>query len=624
MTQISQRAFTVRPDSGKAPSWSVVGDSADPIVRVMLPDDAVQLNLPPTITRVEFAIDGLLAVALFDSGVLQTSPVDRGQRTVEHSLERFYTIQPGSGCISIDLRDAQPVAASIAHPDDTSVTLVIYFDPGNSGSIIRVGTERIAAPDFDRDSTFFSSLLDEETHLTSLWANQVGTLGSLDIPGSVYPTLKLPEREYWTLNTFFDPDSWSVLNCLSFSGDEYLVDQARQVLDRVRLDITPDGWVPHHYDSHEPVYVAISGATQPGPNIFFCFAVLDHVAATGDRNYLRTVWADTLVPCVTALLGTLDPTHDLLRSAGPLWIDVFRREGITLDTNAAMVLLLGRMIAAAAHLGETAIASRWQIDQDRIGPAIEGFWRADHYATVLPGTGDNLDMHDSDDVLAVLAGLGDDTRARMVFDRLDSSGMHPKGRGTWVSAHEYGPELCYEGNVGDSKCAFARIWWAEMRARRDRGEHTSFLAMFEAVRSDLIGHTWMGERYDANGGMTRADGYHEYPGVLDILLREGIYGLVVDVAKVDVRPMRRGDLAYRVGNVGIERSGHDWLVIVPGEGDREFVFHDLVAGDHYRWGSTACIVSADGTLSLTGEAGVEHNLSRFDLPRKLAPNSASP
>lgn len=614
MTQVSKRTSLPAPsDEPGPPQWNAVSDSAESIGRSTLPDGTFELHLSPTTRSIEFVLDGTLAFALFDSGVLQTSPSDRDKRTLSRRLERFYTVVRGAGCVSVDLRDTHPVAASITHINDHRVRLVVTFAAGDTPSVVRVRADRTAVPGFARDSAKFSDPLDEQTHFTALWANQVGTLGSVDVPGSVYPTLKLPEREYWSLNTFFDPDSWSVINCLSFSGDEYLVAQARQVLERVRSDITADGLVPHHYDSHEPIYVAISGATQPGPNIFYCLAVLDHVAATGDRDFLRALWGDTLVPCVDALLGTLDSAHDLLRSGGPLWIDVFRREGITLDTNAAVVLLLGRMIAAAMHLGETVTADRWRAIRDRISAAVEGFWCGDHYATVLPGTGDELDMLDSDDVLVVLAGIADDIRARVVFDRLESSGMHPGGRGTWVSARHYGPELCYEGNVGDSSCAFARIWWAEMRARRDRGDRAVFLAMFEAVRADLIEHTWMGERYDENGAMTRADGYHEYPGVLDILLREGVYGIVVDVASVDVRPLRSADMAYRVGDVGLERTGTDWWVTVPGERERSFRFHDLAPGDRYRWDDEDCTVSADGTLVLTGQAGVGHTLTGMSM-----------
>ncbi len=610
MTQISRPpASPPRLQEGAAPSWSAVDEHADPVGQITHPDGTVELHPRTTSGHISFTLEGTLAFALFDSGVLQTSPIDRVERTITQRLERFYSVGRYAGCVSLDLRDAHAVDASIIHLDDQRIRLRISLGSGDAPAVIRVWADRTAVPGFARDSAAFSNPLDEQTHLTALWANQVGTLGSLDVPGSVYPTLKLPEHEYWTLNSFFDPDSWSVVNCLSFSGDQYLVDQARAVLDRVRSDVTADGRVPHHYDEHEPVYVAISGATQPGPNIFYCLAMLDHVAATGDADYLRTVWADTLVPCVEALLDTLDPAYDLLRSGGPLWIDVFRREGITLDTNAAVVLLLNRMISAARHLGESAVASRWSDYRDRISAAIEGFWRTDHYATVLPGSGDDLDMLDSDDVLVVLAGVTDDARARAIFDRLDSPETHPGGRGTWVSAREYGPELCYERNVGDSNCAFARIWWAEMRARRDRGDAAAFMAMFEAVRADLIQHTWMGERYDVNGDMIRADGYHEYPGVLDILLREGVYGLVVDVASVDVRPLRGGDLTYSVGGIRLQRAGLDWWVRVPGEGPRSFVFHDLVAGARYRWGGDICVVEADGSLALTGLAGVEQSLT---------------
>lgn len=595
---------------GSSARWRMTDASADGVRCITREGGDVELTIPSGARTLDLTVEGALGFALFDAGVLQTSPRDRDERIIRHRLERFYAIRRGHGCVALDLRDARATAVGISHPDDDSVRLRITFDADADTRVVRVLVDRFAVPGFARGSVAFSEPLDEQTHLTALWANQVGTLGTVDVPGSVYPTLKLPEREYWSLNTFFDPDSWSVLNCLSFSGDGYLVAEARRVIDRVLRHITADGRVPHHFDAGDPVYVAISGAAQPGPNIFFCLAVLDHIAATGDHDYLRSLWATSLVPCVEALLETFDPAYGLLRSGGPLWIDVFRGEGFTLDTNAITVLLLARMSAAATHLGDEATAARWRAISTRIAEAIDGFWRDDHYATELPGTGDDLDMVDSDDVLVVLAGITDDARAGIIFDRLQRTGMHPGGRGTWVSGRYYGPELCYQGNIGDSSCAFARIWWAEMRARRDRGDRDGFLGMFEAVRGDLIEHTWMGERYDSAGEMTRADGYHEYPGVVDILLREGIYGMVIDVANIDIRPMRSRDLRYRVGHVGIERIAGDWRVIVPGTGERSYHFHDLVPGDRYRWNGTVCTVPPGGGLTLAGRAGTEQSLTR--------------
>jgi len=273
------------------------------------------------------------------------------------------------------------------------------------------------------------------------------------------------------------------------------------------------------------------------------------------------------------------------------------------------VHLLTRMSDAAEHLDDADSASEWRQVAHQISAAVEEFWRGDHYATVLPGTGADLDMLDSDDVLAVLAGISADDRARTVFERLDGTGMHPGGRGTWVSARPYTADLCYDGNIGDSSCAFARIWWAEMRARRDHGDRDGFTRMFEPVRNDLLFHTWMGERYDEAGTMTRADGYHEYPGVVDILLREGIYGIVVDVATVDLRPMRSGDFAFRSGGIAVERAGRDWRVMVPGVGTRTFCFHDLTPDDRYLWLGTVVTVPSAGAISVRGQAGIEHELS---------------
>jgi hypothetical protein len=490
------------------------------------------------------------------------------------------------------------------------VKLTLKFATGDATaeSMIRLSVNDVAFPTFSGSAAAFSDPVDERTHLIALWATQVGTLDGVDVPGSVFPTLKIPERCYGTLNTFFDPDTWSVLNCLSFSGDGYLVAEASKVIERVRRHIV-DGRVPHHFDGHEPTYVAMSGASQPGPNIFYCLAVLDHVAATGDLDYLREMWDDTLVPLVSALLRTLESERDLLYSTGTLRIDVFRREGFTLDTNAMAVHLLTRMSDAAEHLDDADSSSEWRQIAQRISAAVEGFWRGDHYATVLPGTGDDLDMLDSDDVLTVLAGIADDDRAHTIFERLDRTDMHPGGRGTWVSARPYTADLCYDGNIGDSRCAFARIFWAEMRARRDRGDRDGFIRIFEPVRNDLLTNTWMGERYDAAGAMTRADGYHEYPGVVDILLREGIYGIVVDVATVDLRPMRSGDFAFRSGDVAVERAGRDWRVRVPGAGTRTFRFHDLKPDDRYLWLGTVVPVPSGGAISVRGEAGIEHELN---------------
>ena len=228
---------------------------------------------------------------------------------------------------------------------------------------------------------------------------------------------------------------------------------------------------------------------------------------------------------------------------------------------------------------------------------------------MLPGTGADLDMLDSDDVLAVLAGIADDDRAHTIFERLDGTGMHPGGRGTWVSARPDTADLHYAGNIVDSRCAFARIWWAEIRARRDHGDRDGFTRMFEPVRNDLLTNTWMGERYDAAGAMTRADGYHEYPDVVDNLLREGIYGIVVDVATVDLHPMRSGDFAFRSGGIAVERAGRDRRVMVPGVGTKTFQFHDLKPDDRYLWLGTVVTVPKGGAISVRGEAGIEHELN---------------
>ena len=114
-----------------------------------------------------------------------------------------------------------------------------------------------------------------------------GCLGSYELPGSAYPTLATPGRAYGEGNSFFDPDAFQVIRALLYSGDHYLQQEARRVIERSGAAILPSGQIPHHFDGAQPTYVAISGATQTGPNIFWISSALDYAAATGDTAWLR-------------------------------------------------------------------------------------------------------------------------------------------------------------------------------------------------------------------------------------------------------------------------------------------------------------------------------------------------
>jgi hypothetical protein len=174
--------------------------------------------------------------------------------------------------------------------------------------------------DFTNLSTFY----------TAIYGSAAGVLGSFDYDGSVYPTLASPERTYGNLYTFFDPDSWSTVATLSFSGDPYLQDQARRIVELAGTHLS-DGQIPHHFIAGKPTYIAISKATQTGPNIFWVMAAIDYANGSGNEDWLRGHYSQ-LKTATDWILNCYDSKRKLVKVGGPLFIDVFIREGYTLDS----------------------------------------------------------------------------------------------------------------------------------------------------------------------------------------------------------------------------------------------------------------------------------------------------
>ena len=56
--------------------------------------------------------------------------------------------------------------------------------------------------------------------------------------------------------------SYISLSALLFSGDSYLQEQSRGVVERSGDFLLATGQLPHHFDGNTPVYIALSGATQ--------------------------------------------------------------------------------------------------------------------------------------------------------------------------------------------------------------------------------------------------------------------------------------------------------------------------------------------------------------------------
>jgi hypothetical protein len=54
-----------------------------------------------------------------------------------------------------------------------------------------------------------------------------------------------------------------------YSGNPYLQEQSRLVVERSGAFLKPNGQLPHHFVDDKPTYLALSGATQTGPNTFW-------------------------------------------------------------------------------------------------------------------------------------------------------------------------------------------------------------------------------------------------------------------------------------------------------------------------------------------------------------------
>jgi hypothetical protein len=242
-------------------------------------------------------------------------------------------------------------------------------------------------------------------------------------------------------------------------------EQVRLVLEETVKHLrVSDNLMPHHLTEAGPTYGAISGATQPGPNVFWTLACLNYAGATGDHVWLRRM-LPTLSKVVSYLVLRVDNATGLIASDGPLMIDVFIREGLTSDTNAAAHLLFTRFVEVYELLGDVESAEKLRVLAKGI---TEGYnkhlWSSDgdHYVTSVDA-GTRLvtkDMVDYDaNLLAIASGVAPPKRAAKVLARIDR-GKCAHGRGTWVSEKEYTIEHVYghsQVSLGDSNTSMARI-----------------------------------------------------------------------------------------------------------------------------------------------------------------------
>jgi len=470
-----------------------------------------------------------------------------------------------------------------------------------------------AFPDFAVATDNPMPFRDLRTFYTAIYGSAAGVLGSFTHDGSAYPTLGTPKYPYGNLYTFFDPDSWSTVNTLSFSGNPYLQDQARRIVELAAAHIN-HGQVPHHFIDGTPTYIAISRATQTGPNIFWVLAAIDYADATGDESWLREHYPQ-LKAATDWVLDCYDPDRKLVKVGGPLFIDVFIRRGYTLDSNAMLLHLLPEMSAVAEFCGNAADAARYSRLAGEIKEGLNaGLWDGhDHYITQRNTDWSTRDMVDYDGNYAAVAfGAADKEQSAAVLRRLDSGPhTHPANRGTWTSEKYYGPQDCFGGNTGDSATAMARIWWLDLAARRATGDVKNFYKYFRPIQDDMLQHTWLTERYNAEGQSIRAPYYHEYPEITAMVLREMVDGIDIKINRVQIKPFGIHSFHYQMGDLDISYNQDRVSLHIPGHSERSYVVCGLYPDTRYALSpGNAIVTDRDGTATFAAPTGVLVTLQR--------------
>jgi hypothetical protein len=568
----------------------------------------------------------------FQKGVVQY--VNCGDQTffTTNPLETFYTMDNRGGSIAIvPDPSASPNAWAMRSCDTNggvglqAVLAGIYpaseqwtaFGVQPLGCTLAVGTSFETSLDIFPDNYAFPDvgialdnpmpLRDLRTFYTAIYGSAAGVLGSFAHDGSAYPTLATPKYAYGNLYTFFDPDSWSTVNTLSFSGNRYLQDQARRIVELAAAHLN-HGQVPHHFIDGTPTYIAISRATQTGPNIFWVLAAIDYADATGNENWLREHYPH-LKAATDWVLDCYDPDRKLVKVGGPLFIDVFIRRGYTLDSNAMLLHLLPEMSAVAEFCGDDTNAARYSRLAGKIKDGLNaGLWNGrDHYITQRNADWSTRDMVDYDGNYAAVAfGAADKGQAAAIMRRLDSGPhTHPRNRGTWVSEKYYGPQDCFGGNTGDSATAMARIWWLDLAARRETGDVTNFYKYFQPIQDDLLQRTWLTERYGARGKSIRAPWYHEYPEITAMVLREMVYGIDIKINRVQIKPFGIRSFHYQMGDTDISYSQDAVSLHILGQSVRTYEIYGLFPDTRYVL-STGDVIETDhdGTAKFTAPMGV--------------------
>jgi len=443
-------------------------------------------------------------------------------------------------------------------------------------------------------------------------------------------------RGYNHTYNYFDPDNFIGLSAVLYSGDPYLQNQARMVIERTGSFIKPEnGQLPHHFVGVKPFYVALSGETQTGPNVFWVKTALRYAAVTGDVAWLQS-YMPTLRNASSFVFDLIDPQMNLIFAPGSLMIDVFIRNNYTTDSNAMVVGLLRDFAGAERLLGNTDRAAELEGTAERVTAAINKYlWAgdaagADHYITQLNLDGTTRDFVDYDaNLIAVAHSVSDTERSRLIQKRVDAgqcsaaNGAGPQ----FVSEVYYGPNDTTSGNIGDSWCSMGRIGLFDALGRKRFGEQQDLEYFNEKVlapvQRDVIAFTWMHERYGCDGLQqeNRTMYYFEYPSLAAMLVREIKYGVELTLDAIAVNPFGAPAVfQYHTGDVhvSIDPAAVSSLT-VPGSGLFAYALQTMVPSASYKvevaqgcstsWASVQVQADSEGKLTFSAPRGTDCTLS---------------
>ena len=436
-------------------------------------------------------------------------------------------------------------------------------------------------------------------------------------------TIATPTRGYQDTYNYFDPDNFIALSSMLYTGDDFLQSQARDVIMRSGAYLNKTtGQLPHHFNKDQPTYLALSGATQTGPNIFWTKTALRYAANTGDMEWLKN-YLPTLRNASDFCFDLIDSDLHLIDAPGSLMIDVFIRANYTSDSNSMMVGFLTDFAAVERQVGSIEKAKTLEQKSKEMATAMNKWlWDAednDHYITQLDT--DMKTTRDFVDYDSNLIALAHDIPATVaqkqaILSRIDRGKCSAANGGgpQWVSEVYYGKNDTTGGNIGDSRCSMGRIAWFDGHARKKMNTKAS-LEQFNRnvllLQNDLIANTWLHERYGCDGKQqqNRTNYYFEYPSTLVLLLREIRYGIDIAFQTVTIQPFGVETFTYNIGNVYVQYEALKSVALqVPGSRTVKYIIHGMSQDQRYQikvGGERTVVVQGGkgGVLTFNGETG---------------------